>query len=241
MDLSNSGHDFLPIYDEADKLETPGPAQVEVSINVNTERLQLLDLSGLQIPIGHKAKCLALGNAWDFLSVPDAGHHLSRGDSYFGFVCKPALGLNEDDLLQLKTIVNLSGFPDEVIHNNCPVIDVTDSEQLKNLTIIMVKAMYILPGFELNNMNRDVMASLEYQRACQPGGPKFWDDCTEESYLRSTKPLIKFVYSIVIQFQYTRSRIRTSWHRFGVSMGWFPKKQSCWSERSEKNPQWIVR
>lgn len=165
------------------------------------ERLQILDISGMNTADNHKTKCPAMGNKWDFLSQAGSGEHLSQGDAYFGFCCKPGSKLDDGDLTQLGTIVNLTGFEDELRDNHTPTLDVSNQQSIAKYTFIMVKAMYLIPGFELNNMTREVMASIDYQKGCQPGGPKFWDDCTEPYTFRFTKPLIKFVYSIVVQLR----------------------------------------
>jgi hypothetical protein len=196
------------------------PAQADE----NAERLQVLDISGNMIQKGMKSKCRAMGNEWDFLSLPDAGDHLTQGNSYFGFLCKPASKLNEHDTVQLETIVNLTGFEDELRDNGAPRLHVRDAQEMSKYTIIMVKAMYVLPGFELTNMTRPIMASLDYQRNCQPGNPKFWDDCDEPWTFRETKPLIRFVYSMVIQLRVYEITDPEVLRSFRVLDGLLPEK-----------------
>jgi hypothetical protein len=189
----------LPMPDRHHKVDLSPVSPAAADANV--ERLQVLDVSGIAIERGHKAKCKAMGTQWDFLSIPDAGEWLSKGESYFGFVCKPYTKLEETCLQQLETIVNLTGFEDEMRDNGAPVLNVRDAASMSKYTIIMVKSMFVVPGFDIANMNRDLMCSLDYQRNCQPGGPKFWDDCDEPFTFRETKPIIRFVYSMVIQLR----------------------------------------
>jgi hypothetical protein len=193
-------------------------------VNVIADRAREVGLSGAVIQKGMKSKCRAMGNAWDFLAIEDAGEHLTKGNSYFGFLCKTGAKLGEHDTVQFETIANLTGFEDELRDNGAPRLDARDLTEMAKYTVIMVKAMYVLPGFDLSNMTRTVMASLEYQRSCQPGNPKFWDDCTEPWTFRETKPLIRFVYSLVIQLRVHEITDLATLQSFRTLDGMVPEK-----------------
>jgi hypothetical protein len=62
----------------------------------------------------------------------------------------------------------------------------------------------LLPGGQddiLELLTPQRLASIEYQKACQVHGTFLWQDVTEPDTFRMTKPILKFVYSITVQFR----------------------------------------
>merc|ERR1712065_50003 len=117
----------------------------------------------------------------------------------------------------------MGGFEDELRDNNCPPLDAYSAADMSKFTIIMVKTMFVIPGFDLKNMNRDVMASVEYRKGCQPGGPKFVD-CDEPYTFRFTKPLIKLLFSIQVQLRVHEYTDPADLKHFSTIDGLVPEK-----------------
>ena len=72
---------------------------------------------------------------------------------------------------------------------------------MKKYILICVKTMYILPGINVDDITPELVSSVEYQRACQPGNPKIWDDVSEPYTFRCTKPLVRFIFSLTFQMK----------------------------------------
>jgi hypothetical protein len=168
-----------------------------------TMRVELLALDARGIPCdGGKVKS-RMFDRWDFFSAsPDlSARYLSRGDSLYAFKCFVGEAATADDVRLISPIANISVFRDEVIDNNVPRVDCGNPKDLKKYTIIISKAMYLLPGIDIH---RDISpahwATREYCEACLPGVPRL-DDTTEPCTFRMHRPLIPYIYSLLIQLR----------------------------------------
>ena len=165
----------------------------------DASRLDILPLTAMNIPAERKTKA-HVAHQWDFLGLADAAELLNRGDAYFGFLCKPFTKLKREEVDIFRMFVNVTSFKDEQVENNVPVIDVDDPSIHEKYIALIVKGMYFLPGIRLEDLTPELICTTEYQRACQPGGPTIHE--TNEPYtIRSTKPIIPLVFSILVQMK----------------------------------------
>lgn len=163
--------------------------------------MEILELTAMSIPQGHKTKCTYVDKSWDFLSHPGAQKILNGGDGFFRFKCAPLTKADADDIHIMKLFANVTSFQDEERENNVPVVDFDNSEHLAKYTAVWVKAMYLFPGVKVSNLTAQLLSTVDYQSHCQPGNPKIFDDVTEPLTFRSQKVAVKFVYSIVVQMK----------------------------------------
>lgn len=78
-------------------------------------------------------------------------------------------------------------------------------------TFLLARCAYVLTGVSLEALldNPQIIATLDYQNACQPAGTKIWDDNIPQmngngNTFRITKPIIPYIYSFTVQFQVSR-------------------------------------
>lgn len=205
---------------------TPHPQQVE--------HFEMLALSAREVSITADVKGLVVTDSWDFLSLPRNAALLNDGSALYKFVSKPAHQLDAESLEMLRMFINVSGFADETIENNVPRVDCGSVEDLSKYVTILAKAMYVLPGVRLASINKELLASLDYQRNCQAGETKFHDNITAPFTFRQTKTIIKFLFSLVIQMrvsEITDPQILNSFKDFD---GIIPAK-AILLERTKKN------
>jgi len=136
-----------------------------------------------------------------FLDDPANWPRLETGHSVFTFACRTGGKFTDADRMMASSIINLSSFASEEVDNLVPYINVGDDEDIRQYTVVMIKAMYILRGVTVDDLGPDLLASREFQKACQPGSPKIWDDVTDPHVFRMTKPIIPLIFSITVQFQ----------------------------------------
>eukprot|EP00760_Papus_ankaliazontas_P007392 PhM_4_TR13339/c3_g1_i1/m.17536 len=150
-------------------------------------------------------KCTLSPN-WDVLTLSNAAEILQAGNTLMNFACRPATHLEtrERELANLIINVNspLSGG------DNYPSTDLYSKEDCDRYTMIVTRATYLLPNIHLEKMTPYYIASMEYQKGCIPGSPYLWpkqgtntDD--DLRTFRITKPLIPFVFSLVVQMRTT--------------------------------------
>ena len=195
-EASHSGHAMVSI-------PGPSPSLSAESPNADPAAVAFFKrLSGSSIDaFKTKTKAKVIPN-WNLRSSEEpekAVEWLNGGNGYFHFVCSPLTACNNEDLTVIQNFVNITNFEDEMRDNNCPVVDVFDEEQKPLYQIIGVKAVYLLPGVDISSITRGLMATQEYNKACQPGDCKFFD-CETPYTFRQTKCVVKFVYTITVQF-----------------------------------------
>eukprot|EP00662_Eupelagonemidae_sp_cell21_P045735 gene45735-56718_t len=64
--------------------------------------------------------------------------------------------------------------------------------------------MYVIPGVRIEDFTVDLLSSVEYLKACQPGRCKVWEDVENmgrPNCFRLTKTLVRFVYDATIQLR----------------------------------------
>lgn len=122
------------------------------------------------------------------------------------------------------------------MENNVPIVNVYDKPTQQKYVAIMVKAMYMLPGVRLATLTKDLLASLDYQRSCQPGDVKFVDENIGPLTFRQTKTIIKFIFSITIQLRVHEITDPEKLLQFKDCDGMIPAKALV-LERTKKNIQ----
>jgi hypothetical protein len=152
-------------------------------------------------------------------TVPENLKTLEDGGCLFSFVCDHDLTDYEAEMVD--SFLNLSAFDDEEKENYVPKLDyatykyersqhgdpvtATTSLAVDKYTFLLARCGYLLPGVDIDALlaNPTVLATLDYQRACQPDGTKIWDDydLMEADTFRISKPIIPYIYSFTIQFR----------------------------------------
>ena len=124
---------------------------------------------------------------------------LQSGGALYSFTCWPYLTPYEADVM--RTVANLTSFDDEERDNCVPAFDVDDVHDVERYTFVIQKAAYGLPGVRLGDLTPQLLASDEYYRNCQPHGALIWDDVTDPNTFRFTRPIVRHVYYMTIQFK----------------------------------------
>ena len=132
----------------------------------------------------------------------DNWQFLQNGGALYSFTCRPYLTPYETDLM--RTVANLTSFDDEVRDNSVPAFDVDDAHDIGKYTFVIQKAAYVLPGVRLGDLTPQLLSSAEYHRNCQPNGAVIWDDVKEPNTFRFTRPIVRHVYYMTIQFRVSR-------------------------------------
>ena len=165
--------------------------------------MQILKLTGNAIPHGQKSEPFDAGSQWDFLSLDGAAERLCRGELCFAFKCCAVHDLDsENDMPYVRDICGITRFqPGDPDYINQILWDNADAT--KDMTIVMVKTMYIAPGFDCTKLDAAAFSSLTYQKACQPGKPKFDESTFQrgDHTMRFTKTIVRFVFTVVIQLK----------------------------------------
>ncbi|EPY25211.1 hypothetical protein STCU_06787 [Strigomonas culicis] len=164
------------------------------------EHYEMLTLTCRDVSATQSVHSLVINDSWDFLSKPTVPNALNEGKCVFRFMCSPMNAVDAETKEMINSFINVSSFKDEERENNTPRVDVYNAEDASKYIGIFVKAMYVLPGVKLPNITADCVASLEYQKACQPSGSKVEEGPTANSF-RVTMSVIKFVFSLTIQFK----------------------------------------
>jgi len=141
---------------------------------------------------------------WDILSIPSADEVLSRGECFMNFACKPAGSLSEQERAFANLVIGLDSL-DAKQKGEAPKIDLYNPDDCTQYTLILTRASYLLPEIDLSKITPQFIASEPYQKGCLPGSPYLWprEGTSDEAMrtFRMTKPLIPYVFSIVIQMR----------------------------------------
>ena len=200
------------------------------------EQYEILALSGRDIVVdGKKVNGKVITTTWDFLSLAEAQSHLNAGNTFFRFVSGGLAKLKRQDHEFVRLFVNISGFADEEKENYCPRVDPLDPAQQSKYSVILVKAMYILPGVLMSNITQELLASLDYNRNCQPGDVRFEEKDIPPRTFREVKTVVKFVYSLTIQMFVTEITDPEVLFSLKESDGMVPTKVLV-LERTKRNP-----
>jgi hypothetical protein len=193
----------------------------------SVQHMQMLEISGVGVPRGYVPKT-NIYDTWDFLSMPMASQILARGDIMYAMKSRSYARLMEDerDVVQLERFVNLTGFADEMLENDAPTMNVREQDQMKSFTTVLVKNMYVMPGVNCDDITKELTATYEFQKACNPknGTVHVWDDVEEPLTFRLTKTLIRFVFSVVVQFVTREITDRAELLKFRSVEGLVPNK-----------------
>jgi len=137
-----------------------------------------------------------VSSGWNFFSDPGSIPALNAGETIFAFSCVTGDQLSQLDKSVVSRIVSLSALEDEQV-------DIYSKEALL-YTYAIVKASYLLPGVNVNTFTPELIASVEYQRAAQPGVAESMVDIqatADPLTFRMTKTLISYVYAITMNME----------------------------------------
>eukprot|EP00760_Papus_ankaliazontas_P012357 PhM_4_TR15262/c0_g1_i1/m.85343 len=158
-------------------------------------------LSARQLPI----KCEPfLCDGMDFFADPNCGANLQAGHAYFYFSTKPTSKMDDEERYVMNEIVNLSCFQNETKENNVPHFNPFSSEDCAKYTMVMTKATYMISHVHLSQLTPQYIANVDYQRSCQPETATIDSAVPDDSTIRFTKQIIKFLYSMTVQLKITR-------------------------------------
>eukprot|EP01060_Flectonema_neradi_P012498 TRINITY_DN192_c7_g1_i1.p1 TRINITY_DN192_c7_g1~~TRINITY_DN192_c7_g1_i1.p1 ORF type:complete len:275 (+),score=50.30 TRINITY_DN192_c7_g1_i1:41-865(+) len=142
--------------------------------------------------------------AWDFLKVKSNVEELQKGSAFYGFNMAVGTNLGKCELDMIDKAINLTSLsPDSEEAKMQPHIDVKSPEDLTKYVFLLNKAMYVLPKVQASDVTPEKLASVDWQKACQPGTCKVWNDCDRKDTFRLTKTIIRAVYKVTIQFRCT--------------------------------------
>jgi hypothetical protein len=184
-------------------------AQLEMSVSrsrlepppgAKVEQYELLALTARDVDAHTCPGAHVENSTWDFLSTDKGASYLNEGKCIFRFICSSLAEVDQETKAIAEAIINLSVFEDEVTQNNTPKVDMNNPADTSKYIAIMVKTMYLLPGITVGNISKDLMVSPEYQKACQPSENKV-QDCEFEDTFRLTMTIVRFIFSLTIQFR----------------------------------------
>ncbi|GET87513.1 hypothetical protein, conserved [Leishmania tarentolae] len=213
-----------------------GASRSRVSVSTTATKVQQYEMLALTCRDidPHKADSALLEyNTWDFLSVSCAAAALNEGRCIFRFMCGSLAEADPETQGIVDTIINLSSFADEVKENNVPKVNVYDNEDAAKYIGIHVKAMYMLPGIMLKDITKRLVVSAEYQNACQPPENKI-QECEFEDTFRFTMTIIRFIFSLTIQFKVSEITDPAVLKSLAVCDGMVPAR-ALMLERTKRN------
>eukprot|EP01134_Creolimax_fragrantissima_P004929 CFRG4929T1 len=158
------------------------------------------ELSSVGIPVYSSAITFHDGH-WQFLDSHRNIRLLNKGATLFAFCCKPGDDLNAAEKNIVDSVINITGFEDEVKDNNAPLVDIFNPDEGRLYTTIITKVHYLLKDIVLDDITPEMLADRNYHMACQPGNPTVWDEVPDNTTFRITKNLIPYVYDMTIQFK----------------------------------------
>eukprot|EP01063_Lacrimia_lanifica_P008554 TRINITY_DN1562_c0_g1_i1.p1 TRINITY_DN1562_c0_g1~~TRINITY_DN1562_c0_g1_i1.p1 ORF type:complete len:800 (+),score=248.80 TRINITY_DN1562_c0_g1_i1:89-2488(+) len=139
---------------------------------------------------------------FDFFRDPAAVEHLSKGGALYYFTFLKGTQAASSTLNFSNILINISSFADEQAENGVPHVDPYSKADQNECIFMLNKATYLLgDDVKLADITSDLIASKEYQAACQPGNVKLYDTPGLTSTFRFKKTVIWPVYSITIQFK----------------------------------------
>lgn len=195
-------------FSEPGSATLPPPADAKVQAAAPEpaaapQRVELLELDARRIPSdGSKVKCHNVPE-WDFFREPQlATKLLNAGDVLFAFKAYSGDHATDADLSVTTPIINLSCFKDETVENNVPRIDLRDPKESKKFTVIVSKLLYLVPELEAKDVDPAIWSSRKYCEGCISGGCTFEDTLpTDVNTFRMHKPLLKYIYSMIVQLK----------------------------------------
>uniref|UniRef100_A0A0G4HM37 Uncharacterized protein n=1 Tax=Chromera velia CCMP2878 TaxID=1169474 RepID=A0A0G4HM37_9ALVE len=138
-------------------------------------------------------------NDWSqFLEKGTVGE-MSRGGVAFCLRSLAGKSLTEGDKSFIQALVNLSMFEDEGKENNSAKLSIEDETVQAKVTAVLVKTAFVIPGWRAEDFRPEFIATLDYQRSCQPGSPVF-EENVQANQFRLTKSIVPHLYSITVQF-----------------------------------------
>ena len=156
-----------------------------------------------------------------------------KGGILFWMQCQPTTALAARELGFIDALVNLSMFADEAAENKSPPIDIHAPGEREKYTAILVKTMYLVRAWQAREFTAELVASLEYQKSCQPGKPSFKDEVAP-GQIRFTKSVIPFVYSITVQMNVSQVQSAAALATLSRLLG-FRVDRAVLLERTKRN------
>lgn len=203
------------------------------AVATKVQQYEMLALTCRDIDPHRTDSALIENSTWDFLSVSGAAATLNEGRCIFRFMSGSLAEADPETQGIVDAIINLSSFADEVKENNVPKVSVYDSEDAAKYIGIHVKAMYMLPGIMLKDITKDLMVSTSYQSACQPSENKI-QECELADTFRLTMTVIRFVFSLTVQFKVSEITDPAVLKSLAVCDGMVPAK-ALMLERTKRN------
>eukprot|EP00756_Hemistasia_phaeocysticola_P006590 Hpha_TRINITY_DN13909_c0_g1::TRINITY_DN13909_c0_g1_i1::g.35459::m.35459 len=161
-------------------------------------------------PLAPVASCQALTQTgiagWNTAGL-DA--QVTSGNALAYLCARVTSTLTEEERVHADLMLPLSHFDDELVENGVITLDLADPAN-EGMTLILTKAKYMIAGLKPDDATPAAVATVEYQRACQPGQVKIWDDARTASEavhadgsrtFRMTKTIIPFVLQFTIQLR----------------------------------------
>ena len=146
-----------------------------------------------------KTKCKTCTDFRFFKTAADL-EVLRKGASFYGFLCSPGTSLGGVEKGMIESVINLSSFKAGDA-DFVPDINFSDPKDMGKYTYILNKAVYTLLDVTLDDISPELVASVPFQKACQPGACKVWTDCERSDTFRLTKTIIRAIYKVTIQFR----------------------------------------
>ncbi|KAG5508853.1 hypothetical protein JKF63_05356 [Porcisia hertigi] len=197
------------------------------------QQYELLALTCRDIDPHKSPSALVVTGTWDFLSGRNSAAALNDGRCIFRFLSGSLAAADAETQSVVNAVINLTSFADEVTENNAPKVDVYNAEDAAKYIGIHVKAMYMLPGIMLKDITKSLLSSTEYHRGCQPAENKV-QDCETEDTFRLTMTIIRFVFSLTIQFKVSEITDPAVLRSLSVLDGMLPAKVIM-LERTKRN------
>lgn len=151
-------------------------------------------IDGEVLPNGHN----------DYYNNPANIALLEKGGCLFSFTTHTASELTGYETEMIDAIINLSSFDNEQKENGVPLFDVNDHADAKKYTFILQKCSYILPGLQVVDVSPKLISSTAYQKGSQPASSYVWEDCTFADTFRISKTIVRFIFSLTLQFKVSR-------------------------------------
>ncbi|KPA78063.1 hypothetical protein ABB37_06798 [Leptomonas pyrrhocoris] len=198
-------------------------SRMEAPPGAKVEQYELLALTGRDVDAHNCPGAHVENEMWDFLATDRGAATLNEGKCIFRFMSSSLAKVDAETRATVEPIINLSSFKDEVTENNTPKVDVNDPDDASKYIAIVVKTMYLLPGITVQNISKDLMVSPEYQKACQPSENKV-QDCDFADTFRLTITIVRFIFSLTIQFKVSEITDRAVLESLAVCDGMVPAK-----------------
>lgn len=165
---------------------------------------------GIPCALAPVVSCKALSQSQiSVWNTPELEDELAKGNACAYLCARVTSTLTPEEREHAEVLLSLSHFDDELGTNGVATPDLRDPENV-GLTVILTKSKYHVADLQPEAAVPATVATLEYQRACQPGQVKIWDDerTVREAVhgdgsrsFRMTKTIIPFIISFTVQFR----------------------------------------